>query len=440
METGILDGDPARIIQPGKHSIPEATREWFRLRSRVDHYCLPQLLAVDKDKTNESPIVETWKGVQTLNSFLETHEDLSELSSVYITLQTAMILDMLLEINAVMPTLDVNEFVVDDTEAGLPRVVYLGWKPPEFVHEGSWEPDAVQFLARVLYRCLTGVQPPSEQVSAESPELELTDLGFDNLFLSWVTEEKDLGTLGEAAMNALRPSDTGWRIATFISEVYPHLRRATNEAIEHAVQKLATDRGLLAEAEKHRQSLKEHRTRQRYLSGWLMDNAPKIESDGRALASTEQYLSDMKTFANDLRRRLSESSKGKQSAPRTPAEHSAPEAAPLRTDTSENPKDKRPETAFISFQSLADQTEPNNRFEIQTLEPNDLESLDDVEAAEPPPLQPQPDIPAKGRSLWLFLLIVMTATLLGVIGAWSLLSHASGDSDATDSTHLNTGR
>ena len=147
-----------------------------------------------------------------------------------------MVLDKLLQNNAAIPVLKTDEFMIDDGDDGLPRMVYLGWRPPEFVPEGSWEPDALQFLARLLYRCLTGVQPPSEQVSTLSPDLEEADLGFDDLFLTWVTEEKDMGALGEAALTALRPTQTGCQIASFISDVYPHLKRATDHAIEQAVQ------------------------------------------------------------------------------------------------------------------------------------------------------------------------------------------------------------
>ena len=438
MESGLFAGHPTRVIAPSSHTLPEATQSWFRLRRDIQHYGLPQLIDADVDPSTQDSIVESWQARRSLDDYLdEKAAELSELSAVYLTLQAAMVLDKLLQVEAAIPVLKSSEFMIDDADDGLPRLVYLGWRPPEFVPEGSWEPDALQFLARLLYRCLTGVQPPSDQVSAMSPDLEEADLGFDDLFLTWVTEEKDLGALGEAAMSALRPSETGCRISTFISDVYPHLKRATNLAIEDAVQRLATDRELLAEVDQHRLSLKEHRTRQRYLSGWLLDNQPRLDTDSTSVEARSEYLTTVKSFSGRLRHTLSQTLKSQSVAStQMPPEH-LPLVVDMETDGLVVDDIAEDKIAPLSFQALADNLDaPSTDFMaiVPEVESHHAEGPTPEVSALVESATPSAAAESKGtnRTLLFILLIVFLATIIGVVVAWGLLSYQGNQTNQNE--------
>ena len=438
MESGLLAGHPTRVIAPSSHTLPEDTQKWFRLRRKIQHYGLPQLVDCGGDPSTQDSIVESWRAVRSLDDYLdEEAAELSDLSAVYLTLQAAMVLDKLLQADAAIPVLEPSEFMIDDADDGLPRLIYLGWRPPEFVPEGSWEPEALQFLARLLYRCLTGVQPPSDQVSAMSPELEESNLGFDDLFLTWVTEERDLGALGEAAMRALRPSETDCRIATFISDVYPHLKRATNQAIEDAVQQLATDRELLAEVDQHRLSLKEHRTRHRYLSGWLLDNQPRLDTGSTTVEARSVYLNTVKSFSDRLRRTLSQTIKSHTLA----SAHMPPEHHPLSVGAEADglvlddiTDDK---IAPLSFQALADNLDaPSTDFvaimpEVEAPQ-SERETPESNGLVKPTTPYAVAESKRTNQTLLLIVLIVFLATIIGVVVAWGLLSYQGNQTNQNE--------
>lgn len=424
METDSVDGRPRRQIIPNHKALPEAAEKWFLLRRKVEHHGLPTVVDAEIVENATDGILEVWHGARTLREYLDSQANhLPELSAVYISLQTAIILDQLLRAKADLPILDTSEFVVDEAEDGLPRIVFLGWRPPEFVPEGSWEPDALQFLARLLYFCLTGTKPPSEQVSEMSPDLEETNLGFDDLFLNWVTEEKNLGALGEAALKALRPSESDCRLATFIADVYPHLKRATNEAIDEAMMKLAADRALLIETEKHRQALKEQRSRQHYLTNWMNEHRPQIEEESRDVESKAKYLEALQAFSREVRRKLTAELKSNGTTKEFP-ELTAAEAneskdidAPIAfepapadpldfSDLARNIKSSEADfDATLDGDSVAVGTTAEKLTSAQSEKNNDGRYL------------------AKNRMMVLVVLIIIIATLVGVFSAWSLLSY-----------------
>ena len=444
MESGFLAGHPARMFEPSSHTLPKATQDWFRLRREVEHHGLPKVIDGPTRHSDQGTVVESWQAGRSLDDYLEEQgAAISELSAVYLTLQAAMVLDKLLQNNAAIPVLKTDEFMIDDGDDGLPRMVYLGWRPPEFVPEGSWEPDALQFLARLLYRCLTGVQPPSEQVSALSPDLEEADLGFDDLFLTWVTEEKDMGALGEAALTALRPTQTGCQIASFISDVYPHLKRATDHAIEQAVQKLAADRELLSEVEQHRLALKEHRTRQRYLSGWLMDNEPKAVSDTSSVETSTAYLLGAKNYAARLRRKLSHSLKT-QSAVASETSLGEWSTAPLPDDDrAANKAHSEEREEPLSFEDLAEHVDDYHAdFDAHLAVEQPLEDastgseLNDSLLESPSAPQAAVEQTNTNRTMLMMFLVLFIATFVGVFVTWSVLSYSGSHGEQTESSTM----
>ena len=278
IEYGRSGDSQCRIVSRRTKSVTSSFKTWLEMRQRSSHSGLPHFEVYSKT-ANELPqqMVETWQGSIKLSEYLDAQTTLlSELAAVYLTLQAATVIDYLTRIGADISTWIEQDFVVDDRLKGLPKLIYIGWQPKDEAPAQAGNRDGLHFIARVLYQCLTGSLPPSDQVPESLADESPVELGFDHLLMNWVTEERDLGVLGAYALQALHGAESDDGIIDFIRTIYPHLQQASQLAVNDASQQLASERRLLQSVEKHRSTLKELRTRHQYLSGWLIDQQPEL--------------------------------------------------------------------------------------------------------------------------------------------------------------------
>ena len=276
------------------------------------------------------------------------------------------------------------------------------------------------FIARVLYQCLTGSLPPSDQVPESLADESPVELGFDHLLMNWVTEERDLGVLGAYALQALHGAESDDGIIDFIRTIYPHLQQASQLAVNDASQQLASERRLLQSVEKHRSTLKELRTRHQYLSGWLIDQQPELAQGTKVLEDTQTYVQDFQDYAQTVGERLKYESR------------SDALAVDLKATAT-------PTTLPLSFSELVDDVE--EKFEIKPRKVSEASSLAQTSGfgsvhveSESMFREDLDRAPVKSSSaVKLFVLVVLVATLLGVLFAWSLLSATSHPKQSDDS-------
>ncbi len=431
VEIGRLADMQCRIISPQVNPLNPSIESWLALRQKTTHSGLPHSQPRwSNPQGSVQQLVETWHGALDLHTYLdERNELLTELSAVYLTLQAATVIEYLLRIGEPVSNLDERNFVVDERLEGLPKLTYTGWLPEDDSAVPPRNPDPLRLIARILYRCLTGSLPPSDEVPDSLSDDSSSNLGFDNLLMNWVTEERELGALGACALEALHGAESHQSIIDFIREVYPHLQRSTHQAITEATHQLLSERRLLQSVDKHRAKLKELRTRHQYLSGWLMDHEPELDEASRSLARTHAYAHIFKEYAQSVRKKLKEGM-GRSSAETSPAEvldltiASMPhKKAPLSfTELATDIEEELPfPLSESSVQSNHEQSAPNR---------NDGDSIATLTSTEP---QHTAEEGRQPSPLSVCVLVGLSATVLGVLVAWGLLS-SSAHTEPSDDT------
>jgi hypothetical protein len=431
VEYGRVGDTQCRVISRRTKTLTAEVQTWFEMRQRAVHAGLPHC-EVYSTAPQEPPqqIIETWQGTIRLDRyFSERSTLLSELSAVYLTLQTATVIDYLTQLGADVSNLGEKDFVVDERIEGLPKLTYIGWQPTDETQAQLTVGNRLHLIARVLYQCLTGSLPPSHQVPDSLSDDSSSNLGFDDLLMNWVTEECDLGILGSYALQALDSAQTNDGIIDFIRTVYPHLQQASQLAINEATQNLASERRLLQSVEKHRAKLKELRTRHQYLSGWLIDHEPDLDEGSRALEETQAYVQDFERYAQTL------SGTVRQGFNPTTSGWDSTGASEENPSLEASAQTEEP----LSFTELAEDLEDNLEFQApgnathSTLPvPTKIVSrpMDANRPAEDDLSPTEPNAPSPVK---VFVLVVLSATILGVFFAWSLLSSTSYSESSNDS-------
>ncbi|MGB0646796.1 MAG: hypothetical protein ACPGQS_06435, partial [Bradymonadia bacterium] len=365
-------------------------------------------------------LVEAWEGQVTLDTFFDEQAGpLLEISAVYLTLQIASILKLVSDEGIPIAPLSDTHFAVDTQIPDLPKVTFLGVLPTRDTDTPHSESEMFPFVSRVLYRCLTGTLPPSEQASTLLDESGEISLGFDDLLMNWSTEDTALGALGTSAMNAINNTDESHALAQLIESLYPHLKNATQQRVEQESQILAQDRHLLDAVRTHRGKLKELRTRQQYLTGWLMDQEPEIGLHKERLEARKDRAKSYATLLEQLRQHLFSRSSS--------------------TSTETNDSLRGPARAHRST--------PLEFSALSTPELNVDQQAEDnidgtIQRGDAIPEEPEEALPPISRSnsarpksmVSLLITVIVGATVLGVLFAWSLLSGGSADPAAPHSS------
>lgn len=428
IESGKLGDMQCRVVSSQSDSMMPSVQSWFELRRKASHSNLPNLHAQSSVSTDvKHELVETWHGSIDLDTYLSDRDELlTELSAVYLTLQAATLLNYLVQAGGHIAQLDERQFLVDERLHELPKLTYTGWMPSEDTSTPIESSDGLRVIARILYRCLTGSLPPSNEVPDTLIDDESTNLGFDNLLMHWVTEERELGALGQCALDALQGAKSEQSITDFIRDVYPHLQQATQQAITNATTQLLEERRLLHTVEKHRGKLKELRTRHQYLTGWLIDHEPELDVTSKNLEQTQAYTAAFKAYAEKVRSRL------KRGLSDT---HAMTGSNALRIAHDETTSSHSQDTPLrftelvINFEDDASVGEDDNAVPSERSVPNarpvtpdhgqSMSSNESMTQVEPTP---------QSSALNIFVLVILSATILGVFFAWSLLStHVKGE-------------
>jgi hypothetical protein len=428
IEYGRTGDSECRIVSRRTKAVCSSVQTWLEMRQKSAHSGLPHCEVYSKtSKELPQQIMETWQGSMKLDQYLgERPTLLPELAAVYLTLQAATVINYLTQIGADISNWSEEDFVVDERLKDLPKLIYIGWQPNDKASSRSGIQDGLQFVARVLYQCLSGSLPPSDQVPESLAEESPLELGFDNLLMNWVTEDRDLGALGSYALQALHGAETNDGIMDFIRTVYPHLQQASHLAVNEASQQLASERRLLQSVEKHRSRLKELRTRHQFLSGWLIDHQPKLDEGSKVLEDNKAYVQDFERYAQTVGDSIKHGIQREASELDATSDPTAPHAS-TRT------------TSPLRFTALADDLE--DKFEFKTPGTPKASPIAQPSSSLSVPINPSPTAKENlataavesSSAVKIFVLVVLGATLLGVLFAWSLLSTASHPQSSNDS-------
>ena len=176
---------------------------------------------------------------------------------------------------------------------------------------------------------------------------------------------------------------------------------------------------MLQSVEKHRSKLKELRTRHQYLTGWLIDHVPELDEASKALERTQAYANAITRYAETIRKKVQQDISEPHLLSGPPPSLQITEEG---CETSLNTEPLRFTELELDFEdelrsqetrtTTTTARQPNPKGSTQ---PENQTAIDET-LQSPAQATPHPS------AVNIFVLVILSATILGVLFAWSLVS------------------